>query len=101
MTRYNKRPVSEEKDIVRAEVDDSKDIVDMAVVEEDKKEVKSNEYEVSVVIDNLNIRTGPGKEYERVRFAMPGRHTIVDEKNGYGKLKDGSGWILLKFATKI
>ena len=28
-------------------------------------------------------------------------YTIVDEKDGWGKLKSGAGWISLKYTTKV
>ena len=59
-------------------------------------------YQVRVDIDNLNIRTGAGFGYA-VTGHMTGRgiFTIVEEKEGWGRLKSGAGWICLDFATEV
>lgn len=71
-----------------------------------KKDTKS--YRVEVTIPNLNIRKGPGTNYAVTgKFTGKGVFTIVDESKGkgsdkgWGKLKSGTGWISLDFATKI
>jgi len=59
-------------------------------------------YKVRVTIADLNIRKGPGVNYEKTgKYVIPGVYTIVDESCGWGKLKSGIGWICLKYATKI
>lgn len=62
---------------------------------------------VKVEISNLNIRTGPGTNYEKTgKFIEPGTYTIVQtmagpgSKSGWGKLKSNAGWISLDFVTK-
>ena len=71
-----------------------------------KEDVKMEEkifepYDVDVKIRNLNLRKGPGKKYAKEdHFCKPGRQTIVDEKNGYGKRADGL-WIALEFCERI
>lgn len=69
---------------------------------------KTEPYKVRVDITNLNIRKGPGTNYAKTgEFTDKGVFTIIDEKpgkgstKGWGKLKSGSGWISLDFATKI
>ena len=60
-----------------------------------------------VDIDDLNIRTGPGTNYERTRYIPKGTYTIVEVKDGkgstagWGRLKSGAGWISLDFAVKL
>ena len=65
-------------------------------------------YKVCVSIDDLNIRKGPGTNYEKTgKYTGKGVFTIVDESsgkgsdNGWGKLKSGIGWISLDFAKRI
>lgn len=68
-------------------------------------------YMVSVTIDNLNIRKGPGTNYGTVgKFTGKGCFTIVEEATGQGASKWGllksyadgrDGWISLDFATRI
>lgn len=69
---------------------------------------KSFSYQVRVNINNLNIRKGPGTNYAITgKYTGKGVFTIVAESkgkgstNGWGKLKSGSGWISLDYATKI
>ena len=69
----------------------------------DKNEEGFKPYLVRVNIPNLNIRTSPGKTANNLtgKFTGVGTFTIVDEINGWGKLKSGAGWICLdtKFVT--
>lgn len=62
-------------------------------------------YHVRVKITNLNIRKGPGTNYDATGYIQPGIYTIVAESTGkgaakWGKLKSGAGWISLDYATK-
>ena len=62
-------------------------------------------YTVKVSVTQLRIRSGPGTDTESKGFIKPGVYTIVEESNGpgakhWGKLKSGSGWISLDYATK-
>ena len=67
---------------------------------EPSEETSDVPYKVQVVITNLNIRKGPGVSYARKGFIEPGIYTIVEEKNGWGRLKSGAGWIYLTYAIK-
>lgn len=59
-------------------------------------------YKVKVSAMDLNIRTGPGTQYNRTgRYTGIGVFTIVEEKNGWGRLKSGAGWISLAYAKRI
>ena len=50
-------------------------------------------FKVRVSVTNLNIRRGPGTNYNSIGTMKPGVYTIVDVKTGKGSL---SGWGLLK-----
>lgn len=63
---------------------------------------------VKVSISDLNIRKGPGTDYDRTgKFTGIGVFTIVEVKSGkgstagWGRLKSGAGWISLDYTTKI
>lgn len=64
-------------------------------------------YKVQIDIANLNIRKGPGTNYDKTgQFTGKGIFTIVQESKGkgatlWGKLKSGAGWISLDFAKKL
>lgn len=80
--------------------------------DEDKADVTTNaekrvSYRVRVSIKNLNIRKGPGTDYDKIgKYTGIGVFTIAAESEGegatkWGKLKSGAGWISLDFAEKI
>ena len=53
-------------------------------------------YVVKIITASLNVRKGPGTNYDVVTTVKAGQaYTIVEEKNGWGKLKSGAGWISL------
>lgn len=65
-------------------------------------------FKVKININNLNIRRGPGSNYEKTgKYTRKGIFTIIEvvegpgSKTGWGKLKSGAGWICMDYATKI
>lgn len=58
-------------------------------------------YIVQVTASKLNVRKGPSTKDASNGYLTPGRYTIVEEKNNFGKLKSGAGWISLDYAKKI
>ena len=70
----------------------------------DQKKVS---YRVRVGIKNLNIRKGPGTNYDKTgKYTDVGVFTIMAEADGegaakWGKLKSGAGWISLDYAKRI
>lgn len=64
-------------------------------------------YKVKVTASVLNIRKGPGTNYDvSGQIKDKGVYTIVEESTGtratlWGKLKSGAGWISLDYATKV
>lgn len=66
----------------------------------DKNSAAAESFKVRVSITNLNIRKGPSTKYARVRYIHPGVYTIVEEKNGWGRLKSGAGWICLDYTKR-
>lgn len=51
---------------------------------------------VRVLIDDLNIRTAPSMDGKVTGVTKKGSFTIVEVRNGWGKLKSGAGWILIE-----
>ena len=84
---------------------------------EEKAETATNvPYAVKITASSLNIRAGVGTSTKIVgcltdnqnlikgnpKFYHPkGVYTIVEEKNGWGKLKSGIGWISLKYTKRV
>ena len=59
-------------------------------------------YRVRVRIPDLNIRKGPGVGYNRTGlYTGVGVFTVVEEQNGWGRLKSGAGWICLKYTERV
>lgn len=62
----------------------------------------STSFRVRVTANVLNIRAGAGTNY-KINGAIKdkGVYTIIEESNGWGKLKSGAGWISLAYTKKI
>ena len=61
-----------------------------------------NSYIVMITADVLNVRAGAGTNYKvNTQVKKHQLYTIIDEKDGWGRLKNGSGWISLEFAQKV
>lgn len=59
-------------------------------------------YIVRINTDVLNYRTGAGITYPIAgNVKRNERYTIVEEKDGWGKLKSGAGWINLKYTERV
>lgn len=59
-------------------------------------------YVVKIATDILNVRSGPGANYSKVSHVKEGdAYTITDEKNGWGHLKSGAGWISLDYVKRV
>ena len=51
---------------------------------------------VTILVNNLRIRSGPGTKYTIQGTVNKGiTYTIVEVKDGFGRLKSGAGWISL------
>lgn len=58
-------------------------------------------YTVRVTASVLNVRKGPGTKYAVVATIKKGEiYTIVEENDGWGRLKSGAGWVSLKYTEK-
>ena len=58
-------------------------------------------YMVKVTADALNIRKGPSTSHPIVGCIRDrGTYTIVEESNGWGRLKSGAGWINLAYTKR-
>lgn len=65
-----------------------------------KKEPKKRK--VRVTARALNIREKPGKDEPVVAIIQDqGVYTITQEKNGWGKLDDKRGWIMLAYTEPV
>ena len=55
---------------------------------------------VRITASVLNVRKGPSTAHLIAMTVKKGEiYTIVEEKNGWGKLKSGAGWIKLSYTT--
>lgn len=67
---------------------------------EEKEEFKP--YLVKITADSLNVRAGAGTQFKINTVVKKSQvYTITAEKNGYGRLKSGAGWIALEYTRKL
>lgn len=70
----------------------------LKMVEAERKTI----FKVRVTVDSLNYRAGAGVKYKiNGKITDRGVYTIVEQKNGWGKLKSGAGWINLEYTKRI
>ena len=59
-------------------------------------------YLVRITANVLNVRKGAGIGYKTTTTVNKGEvYTIVQEQNGWGKLKSGAGWISLAYTKRV
>ncbi len=59
-------------------------------------------YLVKITANTLNVRAGAGTSFKiNTTVKKGGVYTIVEEKNGWGKLKSGAGFISLKYTERV
>lgn len=79
--------------------------VQAIMLEADKKpsELKFEPYRVVITANTLNVRSGAGMNFPvQMQVHKNEVYTIVDEINGWGKLKSGAGWIyLVRYTEKL
>ena len=63
---------------------------------------RKTSFKVRVTAASLNYRAGAGIQY-KIDGAIKdkGVYTIIEQKNGWGKLKSGAGWINLKYTNRM
>lgn len=58
-------------------------------------------YQVIITANKLNVRSGPSTSFKVNTTVRKNEiFTIVEEKNDWGKLKSGAGWIALEYTKK-
>lgn len=76
-----------------------------AKMEEVLKSLETKKFEpylVKVTANVLRVRKGPSTSTKEVKTVLGGGvYTIVEEFNGWGKLKSGLGWISLEYTKKV
>lgn len=64
-------------------------------------EAKFKPYIVRITANILNVRSGPSTDFAiKMTVRKGGVYTIIEEKNGWGKLKSGAGWINLQYTER-
>lgn len=59
-------------------------------------------YKVKITADVLNVRKGAGTGYKIATQVKKNEvYTIIQELNGWGKLKSGVGWISLAYTKRV
>ena len=71
------------------------------VVSKPKPEQKPSQFTVKIDTDILNVRKGPGSNNPITTQVKRGQvYTIIEESNGWGRLKSGAGWISLEYTVR-
>jgi hypothetical protein len=78
-------------------------------IEYGKKEVRKVSFDlliqqgylVQIKITDLNIREDATTKSKSKGYIKPGIYTIIEEENGFGKLKSGVGWVSLKYVIRL
>ena len=59
-------------------------------------------YKVKVMVDALNIRSGPGTQYKINGCIRDcGVYTIIETKDNFGRLKSNAGWVCLDYTVRV
>ncbi len=75
--------------------------IDSFIVIADKESINTS-YCIKVTADVLNVRSEPDASSNATGALLyGGAYTIVEERNGWGKLKSGLGWINLYYTQKL
>lgn len=71
------------------------------VINKEEPIITNAGYTVKITADTLNVRSGAGVDFKITTSVKKNQvYTIVQENNGWGKLKSGAGWINLSYTTK-
>ena len=97
------------KDLAAYRADASADPEPEPVKEQEKDPEKDDDglpYLIQTTCDVLRIRAGAGTHHRqtgeiRETTAQKKKYTITEEKNGWGKLKGGAGWIALAYTKRV
>ena len=83
-------------------VDGSAGPLTLAKIQSEIKALSTFEpYIVQITVSALNVREFPSKKSKVVKVVYGGnKFTIVEEQDGWGKLKSGAGWISLNFCRR-
>lgn len=76
-------------------------VVEQNIEPKEEKTEKQGSYLVRVKISDLNIREKPTVNSKPKGFIKPGVYTIIEEINGWGRLKSGVGYICLKYTERV
>lgn len=73
---------------------------------EESEQTGGMAFEIQTTCDSLRIRSGAGKLYRvtgciKEKAGNKTNHVIVEEKHGWGRLQDGTGWIALAFTKRV
>lgn len=76
--------------------------LDYTTYTKSQPKAESTNYRVRINTYSLNVRSGPGTTNKiTTSVKLNEVYTIVEEKNGWGKLKSGAGWIKLSYTIKV
>lgn len=99
-------PIVEPMEPIEAEVGEENELEDVTVPEVTPTvttETANLPYKITITINALNVRTGPGSTYQSIRIIKKGSvHKVLEECDGWGRIGENA-WINLsnKFVQKV
>jgi SH3-like domain-containing protein len=76
--------------------------INLDYVQPYKEAIGAVNYTVKITTSALNVRKEPNANATITTTVKEGQvFTIVEEKDGWGKLKSGAGWINLSYTKKL
>lgn len=92
MAKYNQRTYKTQKPSLAEQLEAKAEL----------KTAEKREYRIKVVANALNCRREPGLDKVILNVLNQGSEfTVIEEKDGWGKLKEENGWVDLQFTSKV
>lgn len=70
-------------------------------IQQNEINLENNRFGVKVNVNKLNVRSGPGIEYEILYITTKDTFFIVEQYGEWGHIVDEDGWIDLKFVKRL
>ena len=70
-------------------------------IQQNEINLENNRFGVKVNVNKLNVRSGPGKNYEILYVTTKDTFFIIEQYGEWGHIVDEDGWIDLKFVERL
>lgn len=103
---FDKEKTAEPMEPIEAEVGEKNELEVVPVPEVTQTvtpTARNLPYKITITINALNVRTGPGSTYQSIRIIKKGSvHKVLEERDGWGRIGENA-WINLsdRFVQKV